>query len=135
MGYRLTVEQINKEDPYFAREDIFYGTKLYGYIDFRQLPNLESFKFLEKTCNITEDEFYGSYSDPFLICIRDFREFAELYKKDYIDYWNERYAKNKENFTGEEMWKANGWDENPKIQNILKNPEINELDFVVLSWG
>lgn len=130
MGYRLEIEKIVK------KETIFYGTKLYGYIDENKLPELNSYNFLEAYRYATKDDYwdYGA-SHQMLMWIRDFREFAKLYKSDYIDYYNEQHEKGESKFTGIEMWEANGWDDNMEIQDILTNEKLDKFDYLILSWN
>ena len=69
MGYRLNID-----------EHKYYGTKLYGYTDEKEL---KSYKYLQKIQKINGDEcwFDGTENRIFLFA-DEFEKFIKLYNKD-----------------------------------------------------
>ena len=77
MGYRLCVEQIQKEPQ-------FYGTKLYGYVD--DVTKLKSFQWLAEHNMINPEEDKYCWDSEASMDIRmtasEYREFITLYRED-----------------------------------------------------
>lgn len=87
MGYRLGI--IEKKDSY-------YGTKLFGYQDNR---DLESFKYLLKLGKVEENEYFGYSSDQSItLTDTEFREFIKLYNEDLNKFcgYNNEFINNEE---------------------------------------
>lgn len=83
MGYRLDIHKvINTEKT----ENIYYGTKLYGYED---ESNFLSYIYLVSIGKMDYDEFFDYGSNQF-ICLnkKEFTIFCNLYSKDlaYSDF-------------------------------------------------
>lgn len=113
MGYRLTVEQIQKEPQ-------FYGTKLYGYVD--DVTKLKSFQWLAEHNKIDPEEdrycwdAYGSMD--IRLTAKEFREFIALYEEDL-----------------EPLTLANRWNRfNIDDVAILKELRDSDNDKII-SWG
>ena len=78
MGYRLSIDKL---------ENKFYGTKLYGYLDFEILQTLESFKWLKNNKTIDGEDYWYSYNENYIILNSDeIKEFILLYNEDYNKY-------------------------------------------------
>lgn len=92
MGTRMTV--YDDEDGI-----IFYGSKLFGYVDFRELESLRYLWDLDMDDYTHEtyvdfedfgDLFYYPYSPKFgPMSLEDFDKFLALYNKDLIKYGRE----------------------------------------------
>lgn len=87
MGYRLNIDELKKG----CLENVYYGTKLYGYKD---ESNFISFKYLLTLGKITEDTVFD-YSSDFEISLnsRELYVFLILYNLDmnqYSDYIDEK---------------------------------------------
>lgn len=80
MGYRLGIERADV---------IFYGTKLYGYEDYK---DFDSYKWLLKNYYIDEDYDFITQTKPFVIKGHDLKIFLKLYYKDLIKYRGQNYA-------------------------------------------
>lgn len=88
MGYRLGVKTIDENDNI---KDIYYGTKLYGYVDEQDLL---SFKYLVILNKLDEDAYfnYGA-SHRIFLTYDEFKLFIYLYNEDLKKYRSE-YFKN-----------------------------------------
>ena len=87
MGYRLNIDELKKG----CLENVYYGTKLYGYKD---ESNFISFKYLLTLGKIDEDTLFD-YSSDFEIPLnsRELYVFLILYNLDmnqYSDYIDEK---------------------------------------------
>lgn len=109
MGYRLEISE---------PKSIFYGTKLYGYVD---LEECESIKWLLDKKFITEEDVLFDHWNcgglmPIVMVVEEFKEFIVLYDKDC-----QRLRDYKDSILNDEM-----------IKNILLK---NDFEMIVLSWG
>lgn len=107
MGYRLSISKL---------DEVFYGTKLYGYVN--NLEDLESYQFLKKYEYVDGDEAWcGSCENPMIMRVCVFKEFREWYAEDLKNYED----------NGEEV-----------AQYFLKETEkltkLPDYDFIVLTW-
>lgn len=77
MGYRLNVSSKTNSDK------SYYGTKLYGYVDEK---NLQSYKWLERHGKLTGDEVwdYGC-ENTIVLTAEEYQEFIKLYARDYCE--------------------------------------------------
>lgn len=90
MGYRLNIDVV-KED---CLENVYYGTKLYGYKD---KSNFISFKYLLTLGKIDEDTLFAYSSDIEIpLTSRELYVFLYLYNLDMNNYCD--YIKEKDDF-------------------------------------
>ena len=100
MGYRLNID-----------EHKYYGTKLYGYVNEKQL---KSYKYLEKNKIIDGDEcWFDGTENRIFLQPDEFKKFIKLYNQDI----NKEYAdkRNKDWFINEKEIQELLESENPKI--------------------
>lgn len=83
MGYRLCIEQIQKEPQ-------LYGTKLYGYVT--DVTKLKSFQWLAEHNKIDPEEdrycWEGYASMDIRMTANEFRDFIDLYAEDLSTEYN-----------------------------------------------
>lgn len=104
MGYRLSVSKL---------EEVYYGTKLYGYTN---EEILESYRFLKNKGYIDGDEVWGYCCDnPIVMKVKDFKAFRELYAQDLKDIYNELIS---EDF----------------LEQTEKIIELEDYEIIVLTW-
>lgn len=105
MGYRLSVSKLN---------EVYYGTKLFGYVDDESVLN--SFKFLKDHEYITGDEFWTYSFDNAIVMLKtDFDQFRNFYALDleacYGDLVSKDFLKDTEELT-----------------------KLEDYEYVVLKW-
>ena len=129
MGYRLNIEKITINE-HFDKEikTIYYGTKLYGYVE---NEDLLSYLYLVSTGKCIND-YYFDYGSSIEIPLnkKELTIFLNLYSMD-LDNSNLGYYENKEK----------GWflKEPNIIEELYKEPEGQiPKDFYatyIISWG
>lgn len=71
MGYRLAVSEV---------EQVYYGTKLFGYV---HEETLKSYKYLKDIEAIKGDEQWDyGFDNPIVLSIKEFKDFRKLYAED-----------------------------------------------------
>lgn len=85
MGYRLNICYLNTENYPWTIDDIYYGTKLYGYG--MDLKESKSYNYLIKKEKFEGDELFV-YGNNNLICLtyKELKNFLILYNEDYNKY-------------------------------------------------
>lgn len=91
MGYMLSIDKKEGKN----RKNLLYGTKLYGYFDYR---DLESCKYLVDIGKIDEtdfilDDLYFGYNSTinFELTKKQLKKFLKLYEKDYNRVYSKIY--------------------------------------------
>ena len=118
MGYRLNISKYDYDND--KCEDVFYGTKVYGYVD---TDKLQSFEWLVDNGFLKQEDSYCfgyGYEGNIIMTIGDFKEFAQCYNEDCNVYFCSSYDFKKDYFINL-----------PEIQQLLLLPDSNEI---VLSW-
>ena len=104
MGYRLAISEL---------EQVYYGSKLFGYV---HEEILKSYKYLKDIEAIKGDEQweYGFYN-PIVLSIKEFKDFRKLYAEDL----EENNGKN------ESDWFLN------ETKHII---EREDYELIILNW-
>lgn len=122
MGYRLDIDGFTQFDK---RENLFYGTKYYGYED---LEDSISYLYLCSIGKFDGDEFFGyDQENTIFLSRREMKIFLYLYNLDLNNHLTEYEIHNSgitDYFINDE-----------KIQNILEQIESEEHINYILSWG
>ena len=88
MGYRLCVEQIQREPQ-------FYGSKLYGYVN--DVTELKSFQWLAEHRKVDPEEdryCWDAYASMDIrLTAEEYREFITLYAEDMKTFYNRPWNK------------------------------------------
>lgn len=78
MGYRPEFKDLQNPDL------LFYGTKLYGYVD---ESKLQSYKYLLSIGKAEEDDLWDyPFEHEMILTAEQFRKFVDLYEKDFDRY-------------------------------------------------
>lgn len=120
MGYRLGVSTI---------KDVFYGTKLYGYLereDAEAHEHFKSYQFLKRKGFIDGDEVFSyGFSGDFRMYPSEAREFLKLYAEDMTAYAPSLPEEDKP-FDWAKVW--------PEMEQTLQTAEENH-QYILINWG
>lgn len=87
MGYRLTIRKAGNDGV-----ADYYGTKLYGYLDYHEELMLSSAKYLKSLGLIEDDQYFGyGAENPIRLNHDQFVEFMTRYSADLTTFGDGPY--------------------------------------------